>query len=185
MVSHYLGTMTITPDDKDWTWVIERPCEQCGFDASNVRLADAPEMIRSNARQWSRVLSRDTARRRPREDRWSDLEYACHVRDVYTIFDQRLALMLTREDPVFENWDQDATAVEDRYDLQDPSVVLDELQSAAERYAQRCDAVDSSQWSRPGTRSNGSVFTVASLMVYGLHDPHHHLWDVDASIPPQ
>ncbi|HEY5013683.1 MAG TPA: DinB family protein, partial [Acidimicrobiia bacterium] len=24
----------ITPDTKDWTWVLERPCPECGFDAS-------------------------------------------------------------------------------------------------------------------------------------------------------
>lgn len=174
--------MTITPDDKDWTWVLERPCEECGFDASQVRLTSAGDMVRANSRQWATVLERGTARRRSHEDRWSDLEYACHVRDVYAIFDQRLALMLSLDDPVFENWDQDETAVRERYDLQDPSVVRREIEDAADRYAQRCDAVEPLQWSRPGTRSNGSVFTVASLVTYGLHDPHHHLWDVGAPI---
>jgi hypothetical protein len=174
--------MAIIPDDKDWTWVLERPCEECGFDPASVRLDDAASAIRANAHRWGEVLDRATARRRPREDRWSDLEYACHVRDVYRIFDQRLALMLSRDAPVFENWDQDATAIEDRYDLQDPSAVLVELRDAAELYARRCESVEGSQWSRPGTRSNGSAFTVASLTVYGLHDPHHHLWDVGAPL---
>ena len=174
--------MAITPDDKDWTWVLERPCEECGFDSSNVQLAAAPDMIRANSRQWAGVLDRAGARHRSREDRWSDVEYACHVRDVYAIFDQRLVLMLSHDDPIFENWDQDETAVADRYDLQDPSVVRRELDSAADLYAQRCETIESSQWSRPGTRSNGSVFTVASLVLYGLHDPHHHLWDVGAPI---
>jgi hypothetical protein len=27
----------IVPDTKDWTWVLERPCPECGFDASGVR----------------------------------------------------------------------------------------------------------------------------------------------------
>ena len=174
--------MTITPDDKDWTWVLERPCAECGYDSSRVRLSGAAQMIRANSRQWAHVLARANAPRRSREDRWSDLEYACHVRDVYAIFDQRLAVLLSHDDPVFENWNQDETAVADRYDLQDPSVVRDELERAADRYAHRCETIESSQWSRPGTRSNGSVFTVASLVLYGLHDPHHHLWDVGAPI---
>ena len=173
--------MTIVPDDKDWTWVLQRPCEECDFDPASVRLDEAGDEVRANARQWAEVLARTTARRRPREDRWSDLEYACHVRDVYKTFDGRLALMLTRDDPVFENWDQDATAVENRYDLQDPAVVLAEIRDTADLYARRCESVEASQWSRPGTRSNGSRFTVASLVVYGLHDPHHHLWDVGAT----
>ena len=25
--------MAIVPDTKDWTWVLERPCDECGFDA--------------------------------------------------------------------------------------------------------------------------------------------------------
>ena len=26
----------ITPDDKDWTWVLERPCPECGFDTRTI-----------------------------------------------------------------------------------------------------------------------------------------------------
>ena len=36
--------MAIDPDVKDWTWVLERPCPECGLDASAVTpgsLADA------------------------------------------------------------------------------------------------------------------------------------------------
>ena len=28
--------MTIVPDDKNWTWVLERECPECGFDAPAV-----------------------------------------------------------------------------------------------------------------------------------------------------
>ena len=58
---------------------------------------------------------------RPTRPTWSMLEYACHVRDVFRRFDERLGLMLTEDDPLFPNWDQDATAVEARYDEQDPA----------------------------------------------------------------
>jgi hypothetical protein len=33
-------------------------------------------------------------------------------------------------------------------------------------------------WSRPGHRSDGAVFTIDSFTRYLLHDPLHHLWDV-------
>src|SRR5206468_3460537 len=102
-------------DTKDWTWVLGRPCPECGFDASAFPRASIGAMIRANAEQWQGVLSRDDVARRPDEATWSPLEYACHVRDVFRIYDGRLALMLTEDDPLFENWDQDATAVEDRY----------------------------------------------------------------------
>ena len=96
------------------------------------------------------------------------------------IFDDRLALLLDEDDPLFANWDQDATALADRYDLQDPRVVADELVDAAEVVAARFDAVGDDQWERPGRRSNGSVFTVRTLGQYFLHDVVHHLHDVHA-----
>lgn len=68
---------------------------------------------------------------------WSPLEYACHVRDVFRIMDTRLGLMLDSHDPAFENWDQDATAVEDDYRAQDPAAVAAELKAAAETFAVR------------------------------------------------
>ena len=51
---------------------------------------------------------------RPDENTWSVLEYACHVRDVFTLFDHRLGLMLTEDDARFEDWDQDRDRRRDR-----------------------------------------------------------------------
>ncbi len=109
------------------------------------------------------------------------LEYGCHVRDVFRIFDGRLALMLAEDGPVFDDWDQDATAVAERYDLQDPIVVADELATAAGALAERLDGVSGAEWERTGVRSNGSPFTVETLGRYMVHDPLHHLWDVSGS----
>jgi len=68
--------MPITPDTKDWTWVLERPCEECGFDARDHPPATFSHAIRDNAAQWTGVLQRDTVHQRPSDDRWSALEYA-------------------------------------------------------------------------------------------------------------
>jgi hypothetical protein len=173
--------MPITPDTKDWTWVLERSCKECGFDPALFQRSLTAPAIKENAAAWALILKRDDANVRPREDRWSDLEYACHVRDVYRIFAQRLASMLAEDNPTFENWDQDATAVTERYDHQDPAMVSRELLGAAMKYADRFDSVSDLDWARPGTRSNGSHFTVETLAIYGLHDPFHHLWDVTSA----
>src|SRR5687767_7536500 len=99
----------MTPDTKDWTWVLDRPCPECGLDTSGLRVTDVGSMIRANAVAWSQVLAGGgPVRRRPSEDVWSPLEYACHVRDVFRLFDERLQLMLGEDDPLFANWDQDA-----------------------------------------------------------------------------
>ena len=51
------------------------------------------------------------SRDRPAPDVWSPLEYACHVRDVHRVFAERVRLMLAEDDPLFDDWDQDAAAV--------------------------------------------------------------------------
>ena len=108
--------------------MLERPCPECGFDAQRVDArADIAAMVRHQADAWRAVLARTDVAQRPRADVWSPLEYACHVRDVFTLFDTRLHLMLDEHDPLFANWDQDATAVEQRYGEQQPDRVALEL----------------------------------------------------------
>ena len=168
----------IAPDGKDWTWVLERECPECGFDASGFERELVGSMILANASSWQRVLRGAGAERRPSATVWSPLEYACHVRDVFRVYDGRLERMLTEDDPQYANWDQDATAVADRYGEQDPDVVADELVVAAARLAARFDGVSGAAWSREGTRSDGAHFTVESFARYLIHDPIHHLADV-------
>jgi hypothetical protein len=48
----------------------------------------------------------------------------------------------------------------------------------AEATAGEFDAVEPCQWARPGRRSNGSAFTVATFAVYFLHDIEHHVYDI-------
>jgi hypothetical protein len=86
--------------------------------------------------------------------------------------------MLHEDNPHFENWDQDDTAVMERYDLQDPLVVGVEVLAAAATFADLYDTVGPDQWQRPGLRSDGSQFTVESFGRYFVHDPIHHLADV-------
>ena len=172
--------MPITPDTKNWTWVLERPCPECGFDASAVRLADVPRILRENTAAWPQVLLRPDVRDRPNDATWSPLEYAAHVRDVFRIFDTRLAAMLSEDDPEFENWDQDATAVAERYADQEPAFVSAELVSAGHQLADAFEAVPRQDIARTGRRGDGAAFTVETLGQYLVHDPIHHLWDVTA-----
>jgi hypothetical protein len=171
--------MPITPDTKDWTWVLERPCPECGFDAQGFPREQVGQMVRDNAAAWQPILARpDGLTSRPTEDRWSALEYACHVRDVYRLYDERLTMMLTQDGPDFPNWDQDAAAVDDRYNEQDPAQVAVDIASNAARIADRFDSVSGDAWRRTGNRSDGARFTVESFARYLIHDPVHHLDDV-------
>lgn len=174
----------IAPDTKDWTWVLDRTCPDCGFDAGACAPDAVASLTRKNAAAWERLLAEGLIQSgRPDDATWSSLEYACHVRDVYRRYDGRIALMLTEDDPLFPNWDQDASAVDDRYDEQDPTRVVEELRSAAEDLAMRLDRVIGTEWDRPGRRSDGASFTLATIARYMIHDPVHHIWDVTRPLP--
>jgi hypothetical protein len=170
--------VTIEPDTKDWTWVVDRRCPECGFEAAVVGAEDLPALIEQNAAAWRPVLDASHSTTRPSPGVWSPLEYACHVRDVHRVFAGRLASMLEHEDPLLEGWDQDRAAVEASYGEQQPAVVVEELLAAAQRAATGYAGVDGDRWDRTGRRADGAVFTVASLGRYQLHDVVHHLRDV-------
>jgi hypothetical protein len=175
----------ITPDDKDWTWVLRRPCGECGFDASGCPSTSVPDLVRANAQRWQELLTRGVIRAgRNDPDRLSSLEYACHVRDVFRRYDERIVLMMTTDDPLYPNWDQDHSAVAEGYDSQDPVGVVTDLGTYASVLAQRLDGLSRMDWERKGRRSDGASFTIDTLSRYMVHDPIHHLWDVTGQGSP-
>ena len=167
------------PDTKDWTHVITAGCSVCGF----VPPSDpgrTGERLCASLSRWQEALRHPEARTRPEPAVWSTVEYAAHVRDVCRVFRGRLELMLAEDDPAFANWDQDQTALAERYWEQEPDVVARELGAEVGASAAAFDGVSGTQWDRSGRRSNGSVFTVSTLATYFLHDVEHHLHDVGA-----
>jgi hypothetical protein len=187
--------VSIEPDTKDWTWVVDRPCPDCGFDPDSVDRGKLPDLIHENVREWYALLLDADFAVRPAPHVWSRLEYACHVRDVHRIFAERVQLMLDQDDPEFDNWDQDATAADEEYGLQDPAEVGTELVERAAEAAGVYASVTDDSWQRTGRRKaghsadsddeqgSGSEFTVESIGRYHLHDVVHHLWDVTITSP--
>jgi len=169
----------IEPDTKDWTWVLDEVCPDCRFDTSVVDVGATGARVRAISSQFEQLLADPAATLRPHPQQWSATEYACHVRDVFRLFDTRLGLMLGEDDPLFANWDQDVTAVEDDYASQTPAAVAAELTAAGEQIAASFDAVTPEQLGRVGRRSDGARFTVDSFARYFLHDPVHHVWDIE------
>jgi hypothetical protein len=79
---------------------------------------------------------------------------------------------------LFANWDQDATAEQERYAAQEPVTVVTDLLQTASALAERFGAVTEDQWARTGSRSDGAQFNVLTLGQYLVHDPVHHVHDV-------
>ena len=90
----------VLPDDKDWTWTLTRTCEDCGLSAGEVDPTTVADRAYVVAEEWVWILRESPAvEARPAPGVWSPLEYACHVRDVFGVFDERLALALTEDHP--------------------------------------------------------------------------------------
>lgn len=167
------------PDTKDWTWTLTRRCPQCGLAAGDIGLDEVGSRAFIAAEEWVQILNSSPAvGERPQPDVWSPLEYGAHVRDVFRVFQTRFDAMLAEDDPTFANWDQDQTAIAERYREQDPEVVAAELEATAQSFVDKINQLDPEQLTRTGRRSDGSEFTVATLLQYFLHDVVHHLWDV-------
>ncbi len=173
------------PDTKNWSWVLTRPCPQCGYDATSTDPTDTPALVRANAASWRVALSRgEIVDRRPpvspgQPPVWSAVEYGAHTRDVYAVSTKRLIQMLKKKAPTFHDWDQGQAAIDDGYAQSDRNRVSYDLASAAGKMADLLDKVRGEQWQRTGTRSDGTEFTVAGYALYILHDVTHHLWDVE------
>jgi hypothetical protein len=101
---------------------------------------------------------------------------------VFRLYRERLDLMLTQVNPTYPNWDQDASALEGRYDAQAPAQVAVELDRAATRLASAFDDLSTDQWLCTGSRSDGARFTVETFARYMIHDPSHHLHDVNQGL---
>ena len=170
--------MDIEPDTKDWTWVLDKPCPECGLAAFDVPPSEIAHRVQADLPRWSAVLERPDAHVRPAPGTWSPTEYACHVRDVHALFGERIRLMLEQDGPRFANWDQDETATADDYASQDPATVASQLVHAGEGMIEVLKAIPDDAWDRKGYRSDGAEFTTATLTQYYLHDIAHHLHDV-------
>jgi hypothetical protein len=177
-------------DPRPWVLQQAEPCEECGYVPLDHDPADLPDAIRGLGRRYRMPLTRFLAgedpgtivRTRPAPDRWSALEYACHTRDVLSVFNARVLLMVAEDRPSLGWWDHEAAADDDAYNAQDPVEVADALDRNAMTFAETLEAVPATGWSREGVRRSGELFTILGAGRFVLHEGHHHLLDVGRSL---
>jgi hypothetical protein len=165
--------------EQDWTDVVRTACPDCGLDPAAVPVDELAFELGRVADAWSALLvgtDDDALRTRPAPTVWSPLEYACHVRDVYSLFAQRILTTLREDEPDLGWWDHEAAVVEDAYNEQDVRAVADDLRRNAEVLAAALARVDGG-WERRAVRRGTEVFTVAGLARFALHEGGHHLAD--------
>ena len=171
-------TLQPVPDTKDWTKVLDSVCEECGEDVRALNPTQIAVLIRDSVERFGTALQRDDTAVRPSAQVWSPLEYCAHVSEMYEVMHHRLILMTTQDSPSFANWDQDEAAVKNHYAAMNPSDVAKNLSASAVEFALALEGLQDAQIPRRGFRSNGAIFTTATLAQYAWHDAVHHLHDL-------
>ncbi len=161
-------------------------CGECGFDYYAFVRHEIPDRLRALAQDHADRLGETPsayARQRPSEG-WSALEYGCHVRDVLVNQRDRIALTQVEDQPEFTPMGgvgREQLAVDQRYDLQDPSTVAAEVVRAADALAGPLASLDDVGWARTGVYGypTREVRDVDWIARHTVHELHHHLGDVD------
>jgi hypothetical protein len=156
-------------------------CAQCGFTYATVAADALPgRLVAFPPRYATALRAAPDPRRRPAPEVWSPLEYTCHVRDVFDVQRERLATALRVDAPEFPPMGRDERAVTERYNEQDPDVVLAELAAAAEALAAAFAALDAAQWDRVGVYPWPEPRERSMLWLgrHTVHEGEHHLLDI-------
>src|SRR4051812_2967508 len=90
----------------------------------------------------------------------------------------RVQAMISRDDPQFQNWDGDQKAVEFNYWAPQPRSTAADIDEHVSEAIETLAGLAPEDWGRPGHRSDGVPFTVATLCQFTVHDVEHHLNDV-------
>lgn len=168
------------PDAKDWAWVVERPCPDCGFNPAKLSPDAIPALVTDAAGRFALALEQPDAGVRTSPGVWSVTEYGQHVADVLEVMTDRLELILEAEgaEASFESWDQDAAALEKEYWQANTHVTAILVKERAAAAASAWAEPDGEQWGWSGVRGDGVRFTAETLGTYLAHELVHHLHDV-------
>ena len=176
-------------EGRDWYALVTGggPCPGCGLDAAAVDRADLGPSLLAEARSWEDELADlaaddDALRHRPSPGTWSALEYAWHAGDVLHVFAERVRRMRQEADPDLGWWDQDAAAVEGRYNERPVDEVRARIADGAVALALGLPRLDDpAAWERTGTRRETERFTIDTLTRFALHESAHHRLDARRS----
>jgi DinB superfamily len=158
----------------------EHVCASCPFAFADQDVDRATSIIGDVPAQARRLLGSldEAAIRRRQPDRWSAVEYLCHVRDVYATFTIRLHRARTEDDPVLEPMLNDLRAR--RFGYRDAAVepVLDELQAYVAGFLAEVARVRPEDWGRPVHRLPDEHRSALWLVRQAAHEGVHHLHDI-------
>ena len=121
-------------------------------------------------------LDEETLRWRPIPNKWSIKEIMCHLRDMERLaYLGRYRRMLSEDNPLLPNVDQDRIAFESDYINQDAKAALEEFKRLRWETVQTLQAASPEVWSRGGMHETDGPLTVEQLVVRQIkgNDQNH------------
>ncbi len=161
------------------------PCAGCGLVNGELAARAIGAQVRDEVHAFGELLASaddDAVRRRPAPDHWSALEYGVHVRDLLTVFAERIIRTLAEHDPELGWWDHEA-AIDDGFaNESDVSAVVDDLGRNAAKLSEALRLVTDDDWDRPATRRSGERMSIEVQARFALHEVVHHRADAAAAL---
>lgn len=162
--------------------LVER-CEECGYAYDLTTATRAVDEIVAGAAELARLLTtteRRTLTRRTAPERWSPLEYACHVRDVLITQRERVLLARRVDVPAAVPMGRDERVAHEGYAQSDPAEVAEEVTIAARLLANALRRLDTRDWELRIVYNwpHRTERTLRWVAVNTLHDVRHHLLDI-------
>jgi hypothetical protein len=154
-------------------------CVECGFDSRRWTDADAVSAIDGLAGRWATAvdgLAEPELQRRPLPTMWSIAEYVDHVREV--LFGMRFLLETALTDPGTDLGDPPGPGFDPEPRAVDVDRALRGLSVEAERLRESLTSISPGAW-RSTVILGREAVDVHWIARHGVHDPTHHLGDVE------
>ncbi|HAB58897.1 MAG: hypothetical protein CL433_11135 [Acidimicrobiaceae bacterium] len=144
----------------------------CGLDAATKADVDLPRALTDVA----------DLRRRPAAGVWSPLEYACHTRDVISVFEERIRRTATTPGQQLGWWDHDAAVVDSQHNEQEPVLVAEAMAANARRFGRALADLAPAQWDAVADRRPGAGFAIRGMARLVVHEMVHHHRDAEEQL---
>lgn len=163
-------------------------CAECGFSYDALSVPDALDGLRGLGRRYRMPMTRGLKgedldallRAHPLDGTWSALEYACHVRDVLIIQQERVGRVLVEPGYAPDPMRRDELVTERDYNSQDAVTVADDLAANATALAALGENLSDEQldltivYRYPEVRER----PLSWVLIHTVHEGEHHLLDI-------
>lgn len=161
------------PADGTLTWTYDESAVDTAADTITSACARLAEILRSGGAD---------LRLRASPERWSPLEYACHVRDVLIIQRERVLKAMRGHGDEVLALGRDERVEHDGYDEQEPTNVAVQVEQMSLLFVDLLARLTPSEWDLEVAYlfPDVSSRSLRWVAVHTAHEVVHHLHDIDA-----